>query len=251
MRVVPSRLTQLAMVVVLLGGSSAAQALGLLADERYVRRFGESEIIPEENFDETDLPPAPFALFASSGSWATQQSSAAFADGGLTMVWTASGFATAYVDSELFVAGGQSRFRIGFRIDGEGSVDLSGLIRASGGQYNCCTHVTVDLVSESGTLFHALAYDSEVGDPPREVPIDFQAALPAGEYWIDVFTQGAAFAFDGSDGTYDVRIDVSDTLMPIPEAGTALLVLTGTAALAGRRFSGPRGPDEPVGSGAA
>lgn len=203
-----------------------ARALRLLTDERIVTsqlRYEEEPGMPWESFVRT--PSTPFAPFDVELPTARQESSVALADGGLTMHGSATGEADGYWSSDALVTGGgESRFRITFRVHGEAEVDLSGWISVeySGGAF-------VELSSLSGTtIFRRTPDDTFV-----QTPFSFATILPAGDYAVDLLANGPWTVYENS-ADFSLDLSVTDS-RAIPEPSAFVLAGLGIVGLAHAR----------------
>jgi hypothetical protein len=204
------------------GSAAPAHALALLLDNRHVDSYYDPGTnAGGEPIQELLYAPA-WAPFDAVARLATQSSQMDLADGGLTMLWTAEGSARHVVDVEgigLDPSGsGHSHFGFSFRVDGEATVhlggflDLDGDLDAYGNLVNVETHAELVEIWRSGRFA-------------------FDLVLPPGDYALRVTADPYPHGYGGHSG-FTVDFSVTDTLRPIPEPSTALLVGLGVGAAA-------------------
>jgi hypothetical protein len=174
--------------------ADAAHGLGLLADDRRV-----DSLVPDFFF-------APFYV-ALPG--AGQTSSISLSADGLGFDGSASGTA----NGPGGAVSGESIFSIGFRIDGDGALDL---------------HVDSLFYDMASASVRVLAGSAVLFDAQPGGPSEFATALMPGAYTLEA--RAKTTGFDES-AFFNLTFHVRDTAVPVPEPGTALLLGSGVAGL--------------------
>jgi hypothetical protein len=183
-----------------------ARALEILADDRFVHSYT----------DGTTLEPDFLAPFFASVPGASQSSSISQSADGLGFDGFASAFATSFLQQDPpALIRGESVFSISFRLDGAGTIDLSGTV---GSFVGTADFAVVRLLADDTVLFEETAGF-----------FMFATELPPGIYTLEA--RAAAGGVD-ENGNFFIDFDVLDT---VPEPTTISLLTLGMVGLATRR----------------
>jgi hypothetical protein len=208
---------------IIAGSAGSARALELLRDGRYVHSYYRPAVISGEQPIEERLSATDWAAFDAVTRMAAQSSRMDLADGGLTMRWSAEGSARndPDFDPEFNPSGnGSSVFSIAFRVDGEATMHLSGALDL---EFFRDLDAYLSFSRTSPQPFEELIFYEDEG------PFAFDLVLPPGDY--EFFVRATPNPHDyGAASGFTVDFSVTDTLRPIPEPSTALLVGLGVGA---------------------